>query len=301
MLAATFSEIGGDIDVAIADALASLPGFFDPLWLVLAWTPVAWSVVLIVVSLLRGRRALARDLVAGVAASLLVAVFLAALLGDGAWDSLTRFADLDGPPAFPPGALTISAAVIATASPHLSRPFRHFGRWIVGGQFLATMVLGAALPSGSVVAVTVGLIAAAIVHLIVGSPGGRPTTSRIELALRGLGVDVVELTPTVMHAHGVVSFTGSRRRGTDRRQGLRPRRVGRPAADHGVAIRLVPGHPAHGPAEPARARRARRVHDPARRPRRRACAEPRDGGKRRTWRRPRRRPPRRRAGVGVRR
>ena len=209
LLAATFSEIGGDIDVAIADALASLPGFFDPLWLVLAWTPVAWSVVLIAVSLLRGRRALARDLVAGVAASLLVAVFLAALLGDGAWDSLTRFADLDGPPAFPPGALTISAAVIATASPHLSRPFRHFGRWIVGGQFLATMVLGAALPSGSVVALTVGQIAAAIVHLIVGSPGGRPTTSRIELALRGLGIDVVELIPTVMHAHGVVSFTGS--------------------------------------------------------------------------------------------
>ena len=66
LLAATFSEIGGDIDVAIADALASLPGFFDPLWLVLAWTPVAWGVVLIVVSLLRGRRALARDLVAGV-------------------------------------------------------------------------------------------------------------------------------------------------------------------------------------------------------------------------------------------
>ena len=27
---------------------------------------------------------------------------------------------------------TFAAAVISTASPHLSRPFRHFGRWIVG-------------------------------------------------------------------------------------------------------------------------------------------------------------------------
>ncbi len=209
VLTAAFSEIGGDIDVAIADAVAALPGFFDPLWLVLAWTPVVWVVVLFIVSLLRGRRALARDLVAGVVVSLLIAVVLAALLGDGAWDSLTRFADWDGPPSFPPGALTICAAVLSTASPHLSRPFRHFGRWIVGGQFLATVALGAALPSGSVVAVTVGLFAAAIVHLIVGSPGGRPTTSRIELALRGLGVDVVELTPTVMHAQGVVSFIGA--------------------------------------------------------------------------------------------
>ena len=47
--------------------------------------------------------------------------------------SSTLFADADGPPSYPPGALTLSAAVISTASPHVSRPFRHFGRWLVVG------------------------------------------------------------------------------------------------------------------------------------------------------------------------
>ena len=131
----------------------ALPGFFDPLWLVLAWTPVAWasSCSSSPCSAAGGRSPATSSPAPCV--GLLIAVFLAAVLGEGAWDRLTLFADVDGPPAFPPGALTFAAAVIATASPHLSRPFRHFGRWIVGGQFVATMVLGTALPSGSVVAV----------------------------------------------------------------------------------------------------------------------------------------------------
>ena len=75
------------------------------------------------------------------------------------------------------------------------------------GAVLGTMFLGAANPSGSVVALAVGTLAAAVVHLVAGSPGGRPTTSRIELALRELGVHVVEVTPPTMHAEGVVRST----------------------------------------------------------------------------------------------
>ena len=33
--------------------------------------------------------------------------------------------------------------MISTASPHLSRPFRHFGRWLIGLQFAGSLLLGA--------------------------------------------------------------------------------------------------------------------------------------------------------------
>ena len=143
VVTATLSEVGGDLDAEFADLLESFPSFFDPLWLILGWTPVAWAGFLFVVALARRRIALARDLLAGAVLGMVVAVFVAWVVGEGAWDPIVLFADVDGPPTVPPGALTFAAAVISTASPHLSRPFRHFGRWIVAGQFIATMFLGA--------------------------------------------------------------------------------------------------------------------------------------------------------------
>ena len=52
-----------------------------------------------------------------------------------------------------------------------------------------------------------------IVHLVYGSPGGRPTESRIKLALAELGVFVDDLAPAAMQSAGVVLFEGSDRHG----------------------------------------------------------------------------------------
>src|SRR4029079_11018053 len=114
---------------------------------------------------------------------------------------------------FPPGALTLAVAMLSTASPHLSRPFRHFRRWLIGGQFVAGLLLGAATVTGVLAATAIGLLAACVAHMIVGSPGGRPTTSRIELALQGLGVAVDHLAPAAMHPEGVLMFEGTDARG----------------------------------------------------------------------------------------
>ena len=187
VVVSTVSTIGANLDVALANLLATFPGFFDPLWLVLFWTPVVWALVLFGAALVRRRRGLPRDVLAGVAASLLIAVVAGALTHDDPWSVLRLFADPDGPPAYPPGALTIATAAISTASPHLSRPFRHFGRWLIGLQFVGSLFLGGDAATGGIAAITIGLLAAAAVHLAVGSPGGRPTTSRIRLALRASG------------------------------------------------------------------------------------------------------------------
>ena len=213
VVAAVLYEIGEAQDVAAANLLTSFPGFFDPVWLVMFWTPVAWAALLLAVSALRRRLALARDLLASALTAMLLAVVTGAVVADDGWASLEQFANTTSPPSIPPAALAIATAAISTASPHLSRPFRHFGRWSIGGQLVGATFLGATRPFGGVVAIAIGLLAAAGVHLAVGSPGGRPTTSRIRLALQGLGVEVEDLAPALMHPEGIVQFAGSDRDG----------------------------------------------------------------------------------------
>jgi uncharacterized membrane protein YbhN (UPF0104 family) len=144
----------------------------------------------------------------GAVIAVLIAAFTAWASGRETWAVVTRFADFHGPPAFPPGAITLAAATIAVAAPHLSRPFRHLGRWLLGGQVVGISMLGGAGVGACLTAISVGLLAGAAVHLVVGSPGGRPTSSRIRIALSDLGVDALDLAPAMMQSSGVVRFSG---------------------------------------------------------------------------------------------
>ncbi len=208
VVACVLATVAADVEAAFAAAMADFPTFFDPLWLALVWAPPAWAIVIAVAAAVRGRFHLIRDMLAGVLVALSVAVTVAAIVSDDAWATLSQIADVDGPPVFPPGLITVAAAAIGVASPHLVRPARHLGRWLLAGQYVAGLFLGMAVGSGGLVALMVGLVAASAIHLVVGSPGGRPTPSRIVLALRDLGVDVDELAPARMQPEGVVRFTG---------------------------------------------------------------------------------------------
>jgi len=208
LVAATVSQIGANLDVAFANLVSSLPDVFNPMWSILFWAPLLWAAIVLVVSLTRDRVSLARDIFLAGIGSLLIAIVTAAIVSGHAWDVITFLGDTNGPPTFPPGALTLAVATLSTASPHLSRPFRHFDRWLIAGQFIAALMLGAATVTGAVAAIAIGLLAACAAHLIVGSPGGRPTTSRIQLALQGLGVTADQLAPAAMHREGVLMFEG---------------------------------------------------------------------------------------------
>jgi uncharacterized membrane protein YbhN (UPF0104 family) len=214
LIAAIASRLLDELEQSVSDVVADVPSFFDTLWRLMFWAPVAWSLVLIVAVVVRGRAALARDLiVAPVLSIVLVAVVAAIVMDDGTGIGDLLF-DVDGPPFFPPGLLVVATAVMSTASPHLGRPFRNLGRWLIPFQFVGTIMLGAALPSGASAAIALGLFAAATVHLAVGSPGGRPTASRIRLALADLGVRVDDLAPASMQPEGVVLFEGTDDEGT---------------------------------------------------------------------------------------
>jgi uncharacterized membrane protein YbhN (UPF0104 family) len=209
VIAALMSKLLTQLEESISEVVADVPSFFDTLWRLTFWAPVVWAVVLILAAVVRGRGALTRDLLAAPALSFgLAAIVAGIVMDDGAGIGDLLF-DVDGPPYFPPGLLALATAVTSTASPHLSRPFRNFGRWLIAFQLVGTIMLGVALPSGASAAIAVGLFAAATVHLAVGSPGGRPTASRIRLALADLGVRVDDLAPLSMQPEGVVLFEGS--------------------------------------------------------------------------------------------
>jgi uncharacterized membrane protein YbhN (UPF0104 family) len=208
LLAATASTLFRSLDESFSGVVAEIPEFFEPLWRLAFWASVIWATTLIVTAVARRRWALTRDLLIAAALSIALAAAVAAVVMDDGRGIAELLLDVDGPPTFPPGALVVATAVMSTASPHLSRPFRHLGRWLIPFQLVGTILLGIALPAGASGALALGLLAAAVVHLTVGSPGGRPTASRIRLALAELGVRVDTLAPASMQPEGVVFFEG---------------------------------------------------------------------------------------------
>ena len=208
-----FAKVAATFETALAEVLISLPGLFEPLWRGAFWAPLVYAAALLILAALRNRRALARDMAGAVILGVLITALTASLVMDDDRGVVDLLLDVNGPPVFPPFALVAATAAISTSSPHLSRPFRHLGRWLIGSQLVAAVLVQSAVPSGAVAAFAAGTLAAAIVHLVYGSPGGRPTESRIRIALVELGVDVDELEPAAMQSAGVVLFEGSDRHG----------------------------------------------------------------------------------------
>lgn len=219
-------SIRGRTESALSQLVSSLPAGIDSLWRTLFVSAGLWAAALAPIALVRGRIALARDLVLAACAAVLLTGGLAMVVMSDGRSLASLLVDPNGPPVYPPAALAVVTALLSTASPHVTRPARHLGRWASGLGALALVGLGTTTTSGAIGGVAVGLIAAGTVHLLFGSPGGRPTTGRIELAVRGLGVDVRELHPAEMQPAGVLVL-----RGTDDRGPLLVKVYGRDAWD----------------------------------------------------------------------
>ena len=129
--------------------LASFPPFLDGLWQVLADLLVVLALLLLVVAIVRRRGSIARDILLAVglaiAGWLLVGRAVAGSWPD-LWDGL-RVAQ--PPPWYPSPRIAVPAAAVITASPHLTRPMRQLGRWVVLSAVVAVAVLGATTPLGA--------------------------------------------------------------------------------------------------------------------------------------------------------
>ena len=188
-----------------------------------------WAVGLVVTSALAGRRLrLARDLLlAGLAAWALGRFTGALVAGNGFSASLRAVSHVRGTsPEFPVGRVGIVAAVVETAAPYLTRPVRRAGRAFVLFSALSALYFAEGLPNGVLGGIFLGLVVAAGVHLVFGSPGGRPTSAQVTAALAELGVHASDL-----HLSPKQPFAETVMAGRDEEGPIMVRVLGRDEAD----------------------------------------------------------------------
>jgi undecaprenyl-diphosphatase len=93
--------------------------------------------------------------------------------------------------------LSLVYAIVAAAGPYVGRPVRRLGYVTVAGVAVSSMYLGVGFPKEVLGGLVLGWGVAAAVHLLFGSPGGRPTRWQLEMTLPLIGINAtnIRLTP----------------------------------------------------------------------------------------------------------
>ena len=189
---------------ALIDLAASLPGTLDVVWNLLAGLQLGWALLLVILTLVRWRLDVLRDLLlAAVGAGALAVAVDHLYLGStssGLWHSLMSV----GPPAQATSVrLAVVVATTVVASPHITRPFRRLSHSLVLGGGISLVILGATTPTGALIGVLCGTISAAVVHLILGTAAGQPSLHKVADALEQLGVEAGALSEARVQPAGV--------------------------------------------------------------------------------------------------
>lgn len=192
-----------------------------------------YSVVVVVLLLVKGRWAAVRDVVLAAAGAACLSLVLVAVF-DELWPTFFNEV-VDGPvqPQFPVVRVSIVTATLVASAPYLVRPIRRLGWLIVVLVSGAAIALALSVPSGVWAAVGVGLVAAAVVLLIFGSPRGYPDVEAVAQALQLMGHPVRNLTVAPRQSWGVRELLGE----TDDGTAIAVKAYGRDATDSQLAAR----------------------------------------------------------------
>ena len=159
--------------------MAELPGLVGWFWEITYDLLILWSAFLLLLALFApGRKRLFLYQVLAVAMALGFAVLGSVIGGTDAWTSLKGLIDSSSPPIYLATRIAFATAVVVMASPHLARPWRLIGRWLIGIGAVSGIALGAVLPIGVAAGFLIGFASAALVHLLVGSPGAASRSVR---------------------------------------------------------------------------------------------------------------------------
>ncbi len=185
---------------ATSTFLRSLPGLLGWFWEIAYVLVFVWAAILLGAPLVsRGRLRLSRDQLLA-----LVLASVASLLLAGDWSTMLDGLTASGPPpAFPAVRIGLLTAILVTTSPHLGMPARRAGRFFLALGTLASIALGAVQPVGAIAGLSLGAVAATLVHLIFGSPGGRPTPVQVAEALADIGFETEHVEPASLQRRGV--------------------------------------------------------------------------------------------------
>ena len=223
-LAGVVAAKATESDEDVAAALKVVLGWAGPLWRTAFVAALVLALVIAADVLLRRRWALARDLLIGLLGVWAFGNILGRVVESDWW---VVEADLWSRWGFPELRVACVAAVVAVAGPELVRPVRIFAGWLVVLAALSAIVLEAALPSGVLGALALGLGVGALVRLTFGTAAGVTPAEDVRRALAGLGVEVHDLKLAARQRIGAVEYLGQDGRGRP----LKVRVLGRDAQD----------------------------------------------------------------------
>ncbi|MDM7855776.1 lysylphosphatidylglycerol synthase transmembrane domain-containing protein [Cellulomonas alba] len=204
------------VDTAVATLLAWLEPVFGWLWnAAYALLAVCAVVVVLLAALSRGRRRLLVDQAVAAVLAFAGATGAGALAGTDAASSVAALVSSGPPVVYVATRVAVLTAMLVTVSPHLARPWRYAGRFVVGLGAVAAIGLGATNFLGALGAIATGIAAAAVTHLVLGSPAGRLTVAQVEQALRELGVPTLEVRALPAREAGETLFAARAVDGTD--------------------------------------------------------------------------------------
>jgi uncharacterized membrane protein YbhN (UPF0104 family) len=187
-------------DERFTELVKDLPGLLGWFWEVASDLLVLWPLVLLVAAIVASRRLfLLRDQLFGT----ILAAGVTTLVAGGLSELVDGLTATGPPPVYPAARVALATALIATTAPHLGRPIRRLGRWVILLGSLGVVALGISLPLGVVSGLAIGVGAAALVHLAFGSPGGLPSVDQVRAALEELGVQAVDLRAAELQPKGV--------------------------------------------------------------------------------------------------
>ncbi|MBK9739857.1 MAG: flippase-like domain-containing protein [Actinobacteria bacterium] len=198
------------VDESLTSAVQGLPAWVT--WIFPVGYAVAgiWALLLVVVPLVTPHR---QRLAAYLLLAAVIAFGFAALVGviEGtAWGTTwSALWSTDPPPVFTAVRVAVITAVIVASSPHLSHPLRMFGRLLVVVVPICAVAISVAYPVGALAALLIGVAGAAVMHLLVGSPAGRPSVTRVADALDDLGLAEAQVTDLAIPTAGQSLFAAS--------------------------------------------------------------------------------------------
>ncbi|MDQ1427889.1 MAG: hypothetical protein QOK39_1365 [Acidimicrobiaceae bacterium] len=175
-------------EAAVTQAFTSLPSGLHTFFAALYRLGAIWAVAVLVVTALAFRRwRLARDLAlaGGVAWALARLMGIVDHGGISSWTEVFRAART---PTFPLVRLAVIEAVLIVVGPYVTRPARRTGQFFGALMAPAALYLGVASPNDLAGGLILGWGVAAVIHLAIGSPAGRPTPEQVREALADIGV-----------------------------------------------------------------------------------------------------------------
>ncbi|HUL85631.1 MAG TPA: hypothetical protein VLX89_08995, partial [Actinomycetota bacterium] len=191
-------------DNGVGDLVQHLPGVATGLWQIAYELLLLWPALLILLTIFaHGRKKILRDMLLAFVVAAVYTSVVAIEMGKDVRTLLSDAFSAQAPPEYFAARLALAAALIATASPHLSQPLRIVGRWILFLGALSCIVLGVSVAVGTLAAFLTGLAGAATVHLALGSSGGRLTLEEVADALADMGVAATDLRAAPLGPRGV--------------------------------------------------------------------------------------------------